>query len=60
MGEGDLLARYCDISWNDAYRLASLAVDLRITQVVNGAKGCHAMIERSLIARLGGKVPFLA
>ena len=29
--------------------LASLAADLRITQVVNGNKGIHVMLEKKLI-----------
>ena len=33
----------------DAYTLCSLAVDLRVTQVVNGVKGVHAMLARSLL-----------
>ncbi len=34
----------------DAYTLCSLAVDLRVTQIVNGVKGVHAMLARSLLA----------
>jgi len=34
---------------DDAYALCSLAVDLRVTQVVNGVKGVHAMLARSLL-----------
>ena len=33
----------------DAYALCSLAVDLRVTQIVNGTKGVHAMLARSLL-----------
>jgi acetamidase/formamidase len=33
----------------DAYRMASLAADLRITQVVNGIKGIHVMIPKSIL-----------
>lgn len=32
----------------DAYMLASVAVDLRITQLVDGTKGVHAMIPKSI------------
>ncbi len=35
---------------DDAYRLCSLAVDLRVTQIVNGTKGVHAMLPKSLFA----------
>ena len=31
-----------------AYILASVAVDLRVTQLVDGTKGIHAMIAKSL------------
>jgi len=32
----------------DAYSLCSMAVDLRITQVVDGVKGVHAMVPKAL------------
>ncbi|MGB6537523.1 MAG: acetamidase/formamidase family protein [Xanthobacteraceae bacterium] len=35
------------ISREDAYTLCSLAADLRVTQVVNGAKGIHVMLEKT-------------
>ena len=31
--------------------LCSLAADLRVTQVVNGAKGIHVMLDRRYLAR---------
>jgi acetamidase/formamidase len=34
----------------DAYSLCSLAVDLRVTQIVDGNKGIHAMLPKSLLA----------
>ena len=37
------------LSHEDAYTLCSLAADLRVTQVVNGAKGIHVMLEKKLI-----------
>jgi acetamidase/formamidase len=36
------------LSREDAYFLASVAVDLRVTQLVDGTKGVHAMVEKSL------------
>ena len=33
----------------DAYSLCSLAVDLRVTQLVDGNKGIHAMLPKSLL-----------
>jgi acetamidase/formamidase len=34
----------------EAYVFCSLACDLRVTQLVDGNKGIHAMVERSLLA----------
>jgi acetamidase/formamidase len=41
--------------WRDteAYAFASMACDLRITQVVDGHKGVHAMVRRDLLASRG-------
>ena len=33
----------------DAYILCSAAVDLRVTQIVDGTKGIHAMLPRSIV-----------
>lgn len=38
------------LSRDDAYSLCSLAVDLRVTQIVNGIKGAHAMIPKEVFA----------
>ncbi len=38
------------LSAEDAYMLCSLAVDLRVTQIVNVVKGSHAMVPKSLLA----------
>ena len=37
-----------NLSRADAYMLASVAVDLRITQLVDRNKGVHAMIPKKL------------
>ncbi len=37
-----------------ALGLASMVVDLRVTQMVNGVKGAHAMISHETVARLAG------
>ncbi len=42
-----LICARTGISREDAYTLCSLAADLRITQVVNGAKGIHVMLEKT-------------
>jgi acetamidase/formamidase len=36
---------------DEAYLLASVAMDLRVTQVVDGAKGIHAVIPKSIFRR---------
>jgi acetamidase/formamidase len=36
------------LSANDAYLLCSLAADLRVTQAVDGTKGVHAMLPKSI------------
>jgi acetamidase/formamidase len=55
----DLLKTHYRVAWRDAYRLASIAADLRVTQVVNGEKGIHAMLERGILDTLGPPAPFL-
>jgi len=37
-----------------------MAADLRVTQVVNGEKGLHVMLERAIVEQLGEALPFLA
>jgi acetamidase/formamidase len=46
-----LICARTGISREDAYTLCSLAADLRVTQVVNGAKGIHVMLEKALLRR---------
>jgi acetamidase/formamidase len=38
-------------TWADAMTLSSLAVDLRVTQIVDGVKGIHAMLPKAIFAR---------
>ena len=40
----DLMERERGLERRDAYALASVVVDLRVTQVVNGVKGVHAVL----------------
>jgi len=47
----DWIVELKGISRDEAYLLASVAVDLRVTQVVDGAKGIHAVIQKSIIGR---------
>ena len=46
-----LICARTGISREDAYALCSLAADLRVTQVVNGAKGIHVMLEKSMLQK---------
>jgi acetamidase/formamidase len=50
----DMIKLICSrtgLSREDAYTLCSPAADLRVTQVVNGAKGIHVMLEKAHLAR---------
>src|SRR5262249_23423429 len=47
----DFLATEKRLSKDDAYMLASVAVDLHITQLVDGTKGVHAMIPKSIFTK---------
>ena len=44
-----LLTDHLGMSADDAYSLASVAVDLGVTQVVDGTLGCHASIARAIL-----------
>ncbi len=44
----DFLVNEKKLTREAAYALTSVAVDLRITQLVDGTKGVHAMIPKSL------------
>src|SRR5689334_14287007 len=46
----DLICSRTNLSREDAYTLCSLAADLRVTQVVNGSKGIHAVLEKKYLA----------
>ena len=46
------ISDHAGISEADAYRLCSIAADIRITQLVNVKKGAHVMIPKSALARL--------
>jgi acetamidase/formamidase len=47
----ELVAREAGIEPQEAYALCSLAADVRVTQVVNGAKGIHVMLEKRYLKR---------
>jgi acetamidase/formamidase len=48
----DLLVERAGIDRYQAYSLVSLAGDLRVTQVVNGNKGIHLMLEKRYLERV--------
>jgi acetamidase/formamidase len=43
------VCRRTNLSRNQAYMLCSLAGELRVTQIVDGNKGCHLMLPRSAL-----------
>jgi acetamidase/formamidase len=47
----DLIMAEKKLSRDDAYMLCSVAVDFRVTQVVEGTKGVHAMIPKAIFKR---------
>jgi acetamidase/formamidase len=47
----DFLAASKGLSREDSYMLMSVGIDLRITQLVDGTKGAHAMIPKSLFVK---------
>jgi acetamidase/formamidase len=47
----NLICARTGLSREDAYTLCSLAADLRVTQVVNGAKGIHVVLNKANLAR---------
>ena len=49
----DLLCRETGVSRHEAMALASLLADFRITQIVNGVRGVHAVVRHDALARLG-------
>ena len=44
-----LLGELAQLPPADAYTLCSLACDLRVTQLVDGNKGIHAMLDKSFV-----------
>lgn len=47
----EMLARQAGIDRDEAFCLLSLAADVRVTQVVNGAKGAHVMLDKGYFVR---------
>src|SRR5262249_12022894 len=55
-----LLERIYAMDFHDAYRFCSIAADMRVTQFVNGNRGIHVLLARSLLAQLPCKLDFFA
>ena len=49
----DLIVARTGLAKAEAYALCSLAADLRITQVVNGNKGVHVMLDKRYLVGRG-------
>jgi len=47
-----LLERHYAMQFRDAYRLCSIAADMRVTQFVNGNRGIHVLLARDLLRQL--------
>lgn len=54
-----LITQSTSLSPDEAYRLCSLAADLRVTQLVNRHKGIHAMLGRWALGSAGAKATAL-
>jgi acetamidase/formamidase len=54
-----LLQDHHAMSFHDAYRLCSIAADMRVTQFVNGNRGIHVMLPRTPLQALKGRLGFL-
>ncbi len=52
----DYLVRFRGLHKDDAYVLCSLALDLRVTQIVNIVKGVHGMMSKDIIKNLPEKL----
>ena len=46
----ELLDAHYGLAFHDAYRLCSVAADMRVTQFVNGSRGIHVMFPRAILA----------
>ncbi|MGP4039794.1 acetamidase/formamidase family protein [Gracilibacillus sp. D59] len=53
----DLMQELYGFSRKEAYTLASLTVNMRITQIVNGTKGVHAILPHGSFASIHGNPP---
>jgi acetamidase/formamidase len=56
----NLLERNYGMAFHDAYRVCSIAADMRVTQFVNGNRGIHVVLARKLLAQLPCKIDLFA
>ncbi|MGV9769446.1 acetamidase/formamidase family protein [Microbacterium sp. NPDC003461] len=54
-GMVDLLQERTGFTRKESLNLASQTTDLRVTQIVNGVKGVHAVLDHDALALLGGR-----
>jgi acetamidase/formamidase len=54
-----LLEEHYGMSFDDAYRLCSVAADMRVTQFVNGNRGIHVLLSHRILAGLGRGPAFI-
>jgi acetamidase/formamidase len=54
-----VLERHYGLSFHDAYRLCSIAADLRVTQFVNGNRGIHVLMPFAPLAVFNPRPAFL-
>jgi acetamidase/formamidase len=55
-----LLEKHYGMKFHDAYRLCSVAADMRVTQFVNGNRGIHVLLARDVLQQLPCKLDFFA
>ena len=55
----ELLETHYGLAFHDAYRLCSVAADMRVTQFVNGNRGIHVLFPRALFAGRTSQPAFL-
>jgi acetamidase/formamidase len=54
-----ILEDHYGVSFDDGYRLCSVAADMRVTQFVNGNRGIHVLLARKPLEKLDRQPVFL-
>jgi len=55
-----LLEKHYGMKFHDAYRLCSVAADMRVTQFVNGNRGIHVLLARDVLQQLPCEIDLFA